>query len=398
MKQTLEGTYDPGAVLLDGPNVRFTKSAQLLSKSPSKVWQEFELILEFDTGSSLGLKFAKKSDGPLDLAEMTLGESDARHPVVLSPGLSHEKIVERLPGLRDAPAFIFAGNPEGHKGATAARFTVQRQRCFLVIGVSFEGNGSQEASSTVGVGRAIGSAQILSRHLIHVPGLRGNPARTYKTTAVGATFPGTFEEYAASIVRAWQSQHDDRIQTLGKSLAALGLTWKVLATPVNETEVEIEVGQLPTPRQGGARDLVSIADVGFGVSQVLPVIVALLVAAPGQVVYLEQPEIHLHPRAQVALGQILVDAANRGVRVIVETHSDLLLRAVQTLVATDQISNDKVIFHWFARSVKDGMTKISSAEPDKAGAFGDWPEDFDDVYLKAEGAYLDAAQARHLGR
>ena len=51
--------------------------------------------------------------------------------------------------------------------------------------------------------------------------------------------------------------------------------------------------------------MVSIADVGFGVSQVLPVLVALIVAKPGQLVYLEQPELHLHPRAQVALAQEL---------------------------------------------------------------------------------------------
>ena len=60
--------------------------------------------------------------------------------------------------------------------------------------------------------------------------------------------------------------------------------------------------------------MVNITDVGFGVSQVLPVLVALIVdAKPGsQLVYLEQPELHLHPRAQVALAQVLADAAKRG--------------------------------------------------------------------------------------
>ena len=57
--------------------------------------------------------------------------------------------------------------------------------------------------------------------------------------------------------------------------------------------------------------MVNIADVGFGVSQVLPVLVALIVAEPGQLVYLEQPELHLHPRAQVALARVLADAAKQ---------------------------------------------------------------------------------------
>ena len=72
--------------------------------------------------------------------------------------------------------------------------------------------------------------------------------------------------------------------------------------------------------------MVSIADVGFGVSQVLPVLVALTSREiRDSLVYLEQPELHLHPNAQVALAQMLADAAKRGVRVVAETHSSLLL-------------------------------------------------------------------------
>ena len=53
--------------------------------------------------------------------------------------------------------------------------------------------------------------------------------------------------------------------------------------------------RMPRRRQGASNDLVSIADVGVGVSQSLPVVVALRTARPGQLVYIEQPEIHLHP-------------------------------------------------------------------------------------------------------
>jgi predicted ATPase len=72
--------------------------------------------------------------------------------------------------------------------------------------------------------------------------------------------------------------------------------------------------------------LVSIADVGFGVSQALPAIVAILVAEPGQLVYLEQPEIHLHPKAQRNMAVILAQAAKRNIKIVIETHSIILLR------------------------------------------------------------------------
>ena len=174
---------------------------------------------------------------------------------------------------------------------------------------------------------------------------------------------------------------------------SLGLTWKVAAEPVTHTQVQLKVGRLPHGKRGGAHDLVSIADVGFGVSQTLPVIVALLVAQPGQAVYLEQPEIHLHPRAQARMGKLLSEAAQRGVRVIVETHSSLLLRAIQTLVAKNDISPDLVKLHWFTRQ-EDGSTEVKSADLDEDGAFGDWPEDFDETAIAAERDYLDAAEAR----
>jgi predicted ATPase len=110
-------------------------------------------------------------------------------------------------------------------------------------------------------------------------------------------------------------------------------------------------------------------------------------------VFLEQPEIHLHPRAQFALAEILADAANRGLLVVAETHSSILLQGIQTLVAEGKLSPDKVSLNWFKRSELDGTTEVVEGHFDKAGAFGDWPEDFDEVSLKAEARYLDAAES-----
>ncbi len=110
-------------------------------------------------------------------------------------------------------------------------------------------------------------------------------------------------------------------------------------------------------------------------------------------VYIEQPETHLHPRAQTALADILADAAKRGVRVVVETHSSLLLLGVQTLVAEDKFDREKIKLHWFQRD-KKGKTAVQSAELDKAGRFGDWPQDFDDVALETQKEYLDASSKR----
>ena len=229
--------------------------------------------------------------------------------------------------------------------------------------------------------------------IIHVPALRGNPERTYPLTAAGSNLPGTFEKYVASIVAHWQSLADRRLARLNRALQKLGLTWTVKAVPVDETQIELRVGRVRSSPGSREDDLVNIADVGYGVSQVLPVVVALLVASPGQLVYVEQPEIHLHPRAQTALAEIIADAAKRGVRVVVETHSDLLLLGLQTLVAERKLSPELIKLHWFSRK-RDGSTEITSADMDGSGAFGDWPVDFAEVSQRAESRYLDVAELR----
>ncbi len=139
--------------------------------------------------------------------------------------------------------------------------------------------------------------------------------------------------------------------------------------------------------------MVSIADVGFGVSQVLPVLVALQVAKSGQLVYIEEPELHLHPRAQSAMAEVLANAARRGVKVVIETHSNLLLLGVQTLVAEGKLDPSLVKLHWFQRD-QHGMTKITSGDLDENGAFGNWPEDFANVELGSQDRFLSAVETR----
>jgi predicted ATPase len=93
---------------------------------------------------------------------------------------------------------------------------------------------------------------------------------------------------------------------------------------------------------------------------------------------------------------VLADTARRGVIVVVETHSLLLLRGIQTLVARGEIDSKNVMLHWFARDLEYGMTTVRSTNLDPNGAYGDWPEDFDDTSLETEKEYLDAVEERRI--
>lgn len=84
-----------------------------------------------------------------------------------------------------------------------------------------------------------------------------------------------------------------------------------------------------------------LAAVGTGVSQVLPVLVRCLLATPGQVVLLEQPELHLHPQAQLAIGDFLLEIVRSGRQLIVETHSEHLLNRIRRRCAEDRTESSE---------------------------------------------------------
>lgn len=232
--------------------------------------------------------------------------------------------------------------------------------------------------------------------LIHLPGLRGAPQRSYPTAFFGRRVKGTFEPYTASVIHHWQKENDKlATNALAEALQNLGLTNSVVTQQIDANSIAVKVSRIPTSSKSKKDDLVNIADVGFGVSQVLPIVVALIAAEPGQIVYIEQPELHLHPKAQVAMAHLLADAAKRGVRVIAETHSSLILLTVQTLVAEGKLTPEEVGLHWFERDAK-GATKVTLAEVDENGSYGEWPADFGDIELKAHGDYLDAVVDRNI--
>jgi hypothetical protein len=388
LKQSLEVGYDPGVLLLDGPNVRFSSADQVFSRlCRKKSADTFEIELSFGQAPGLKLTFCRHASKVIDVAAVEFGGLPSL--LKLRPDMTSEEILSQLP---DRKGFFQTG---GDQGEQQMGYFVERRRFLLGLGARLKGKdiafGFYRLESP-----ALGATQKLLQELIHLPGVRGNPSRSYPMTAVAKLYPGTFEAYTAAVVAHWQSEKDNaKLDQLNEDLLALGLTWKVAANRLNDTQVELVVGRLPRAAVGGAWDLVNIADVGFGVSQALPVAVALQAASPGQVVYLEQPEIHLHPRAQVALASVLAKAARRGVQVVAETHSSLLLLAIQSLAAEGtKLAPEEVKLHWFTRDSSDGATVVTSADMDSKGSFGDWPEDFGKVELDLESRYLDAVDAR----
>lgn len=147
--------------------------------------------------------------------------------------------------------------------------------------------------------------------------------------------------------------------------------------PISDQRQEYEV----KVRAKGSKDWVDLPDVGFGISQVLPVLVQCFYAPHGSIIIMEQPEIHLHPGAQAALADVMIDVINsreggedRNIQLVIETHSEHFLRRLQRRIAEDVVSRDKVAAY-FANTSKSPPV-LETLEIDIFGNIRNWPKDF----------------------
>lgn len=166
-------------------------------------------------------------------------------------------------------------------------------------------------------------------------------------------------------------------EIIALKLKEMGLIEEFKVNPISEQRQEYEV----KVRTKGSRDWVDLPDVGFGISQVLPVLVQCFYAPAGSIILMEQPEIHLHPNAQSALADVMIDVINsrengidRGIQLVIETHSEHFLRRLQRRIAEDVVPQEKVSAY-FANITKTPAT-LEPLQIDIFGNIQNWPENF----------------------
>lgn len=178
-------------------------------------------------------------------------------------------------------------------------------------------------------------------------------------------------------------------EVVARWLVQMGLVRSFSVVPIAEGRDEYEV-RVRTSRAAE----VKLTDIGFGISQVLPVITQAFYAPPASTVLMEQPEIHLHPSVQASLADLFIAAINaredgedRGVQLIVESHSEHLLRRLLRRIAEEVIDESDVALYFCYGG--DGGSAIDRLEVDQFGEIANWPPDFfgdelEDVSVQAE--------------
>ena len=207
---------------------------------------------------------------------------------------------------------------------------------------------------------------------------------------VGALGVGSRGEFVAQVLASFDRSRvrEGRLAANTTETTPVGLlhqTESWMGTIVRPTQIDAEwfpntsVTRLRFKTPGLRTEWTRAPNAGFGVSYALPVVVAALRATVGGLLLVENPEAHLHPAGQSAIGGFLAQVAADGVQVFLETHSDHVLNGIRVSVAegTAALREEQAVIHFF-RGVGEEGTAVESMEVRRTGRLTDWPAGFFD--------------------
>jgi predicted ATPase len=220
--------------------------------------------------------------------------------------------------------------------------------------------------------------------IYYVGPLRDSPSRLYRWSGeipehVGIKGEKAIEAILAGQDRMFNLRSGEKKRSLPELVAgrlrAMGLIRDFRVSQLGRHRKEYEV----LVKTGPQMPDVKLTDVGFGVSQVLPVVVECFYVPPHSVVIFEQPEIHLHPRVQSQLADLFIDAIRaredgepRGCQFIVESHSEHFLRRLQRRIAEEEVSADDTALY-FVHTERD-RARLETLDMDMFGNIKNWPD------------------------
>lgn len=152
---------------------------------------------------------------------------------------------------------------------------------------------------------------------------------------------------------------------------------KIFNVKLGITEFKDIIHRL-TVTQGGLELDLDITDVGFGISQILPVVVQGFLLKGKSLTIIEQPEIHLHPKMQSELADLFIDIVKvkeYNKHLIIETHSEYLLKRLRLRIAEGVIPSEEVAIYFLESRTEDKEANIKEIKIHKNGSFK-WPEEF----------------------
>ena len=211
----------------------------------------------------------------------------------------------------------------------------------------------------------------LFRNIRYLGPLREYPRRDYAWQGKHSPGVGQHGEDMVTALFSGRIQLRDTEEQIPMWLQRLDLIDSYRLNPVLNTERDYEF--LVRKYKGGPE--IRLTDVGFGVSQVLPVLVLCYYVPEGSILILEQPEAHLHPKVQSELADLLIEVVKeRQLQIILESHSEHLLIRLMRRIAEEQILADDTAFYFC--EMNEGVSEIERLDVDDYGNITNWPQNF----------------------
>jgi AAA ATPase domain/Protein of unknown function (DUF3696) len=429
MQQTLDSEIRSTALLTKGPLLDLGSFTDLVRNHDQKATVGFALkwrsprpgseaedevgiyppaglVLEFDraeTDDSARLKFYSIRD-PFDRAMLSrkrlggggfslaglkslashLGEPDDE----MANGTSsrHEQRVKQVRrNIRRAEPnhFLFSGLEPLLRGVEADEEDGDGEIKNLALTPSAESQMYLMANETAG--------QSLRRELgaiTYIGPLRERARRFYVLSGEMPRNVGTRGEFAPEILFRWASD-TDKMAAVNDWLGRFGFADSLKMEPQGTGAFS-----LSWQAEGSENANTAFVDMGFGLSQVLPLIVQGVLAPSGSTIVAEQPEIHLNPKLQTVLAELFAWCIERGVHILTETHSEHLLLTTRRLIASDQLDADDVALYFVEREDRDSRITAVSVGSDGHIPPDQWPAGFFGDALR-ESLALSSAQAKY---
>ena len=247
----------------------------------------------------------------------------------------------------------------------------------------------------------IGSQQVrnfFGKSVKYLGPLRTNPRPLYDYIS-DASDLGVNGEQAAAILHTkadqevQSSRHANLASALEYWLQEFGIADSSQTQDLGRFGYELKVSPPSTDRS------VDLTSVGVGVSQVLPVLLICLISDPGDLIILEQPELHLHPALQHKLADFLLECTRSGRQILVETHSEHLINRLRRRVAEDDSDETQSLIGLLFAEQNNGQTTFCESKINTYGGLSqDWPDGFLDLGAREAQSLVRSSVYKHRRR
>lgn len=408
LKQTLDSGNRSSALSLDGKYLRFSNLSEVTHGLPAP--QNAKLKY------SIGVKTRSGDESVIEFSIKNEKDENSYHPVMdnvktIHAGrtIDYKKLtIDRVRKLSEKREDDFLSKLLEKKEITGSIYYNNFLPEYYQINSVSSDNGDYPANLRLPMEFVVDEARIFStirqdiENIKYLSPVRATPQRAYIHYANDAFELNEDGSNSAHVLWGrrnqkvnWKGQEYKLTDAVNECIKCVGLAQEIEPSKTGKLIYQIKVKTTTKSKS------VTISDVGFGYSQIIPVVLTGLLNSSKNMMLIEQPEIHLHPSSCANLADLFLGFVNDGKRFLVETHSQdfvnrLRLRVIENPALKDQIN---IVF---VDSDSKGQSVARQFNIDEKGGFPEWPIGFLDeseraarLLIKARAEKLKKAEGKN---